>query len=546
MNDRIDLRRRAEDRLSSEPKTTPEELGELQRLVHELRVHRIELELQNEELLQARSALRKSQAQCRAVAETSLDGFLMMDETGRILATNDAYVHRSGYSRRELLNLNFAALDARESREEYRRHLEYIRRQGSAVFETSHLTKGGERWPAEVTAAYRADAGGCFFAFVRDITARKQAEQALLESRARLASVINTAGDAIISVDESQCIRLFNRAAEHMFGMVAAEAIGMPLARLVPDRYRAAHRQHLKDLRQTHEPVRLVGGAGTAYGLRANGEEFPIEAFASKTRLGDGALCTVIIHDVTNRMRTEATLRELRAEMEQLLTRHVASQTAMAIAHELNQPLNAMVSFGEAALRLMRLGNPKPDKLLRAVEGGAEQAQRAGQVMRELVDYLQSGESEFGPMDLNAAVKRALSVVEAEGQEGVEIAAELDPGLRHVRGNRLQIEKVVVNLARNGIQAMARANAPIRLITISARTKGKENMAQVIIRDSGPGVEPSMLGRIFDAFYTTHPKGLGLGLAISRSIIESHGGTLWIERNDGPGATFCFTLPHAP
>jgi two-component system sensor kinase FixL len=361
-------------------------------------------------------ALVRAEAQYRAVIETAADGFWMLDEQGRILAVNDAYARRSGYSREELLRMRIPDLDTLESPEVMRIHIDKVRREGSDLFETRHRTKEGEIWPVEVNAAYWAAAGGRFFAFLRDLGERK---------------------------------------------------------------------------------------------------------------------------------RTETEMQDLRDEMERLTRFQVASQTAAAIAHELNQPLNAVTSYAEAALRLLNSGNPQPGKLRHAVENSAQQAQRAGNVVRELLTFLNQGEVQTEPVDLNEVVSRTLAQIQANAPRAFHCQVKLEPELAQVNANRVQVEKVLANLIQNGIEAMQEAGIKPQRINITVRTHAEGEMAQVTVRDSGPGIDAHTLHRIFDPFFSTKPKGLGMGLAISRAMIEAQGGQLWFEPRPETGAIFHFTLPCA-
>lgn len=364
----------------------------------------------------AEAALAKSEAQYRAIVETAADGFWMLDEEGRLLTVNEAYVRRSGYSRAELLGMRISDLEADESPAQVRAHIEKVRRNGSDLFETRHITKSGEVWPAEVNASFWPEAGGRFFGFLRDLGERK---------------------------------------------------------------------------------------------------------------------------------RAEAALQTWNDEMERLMRFHVARQTIAAIAHELNQPLVAISSYTEAALRLLRAGNPQPDRLLHALEQSAAQAQRAGGVARELLTYLSQEEAGTEPVDLNALVCKVMGAIELDHHGEFSIRLDLDPALPTVGAHRLQIEKVLANLVENGIEAMREAAAGKGRIVIAVRTHADGDMAEVAVCDSGPGIDAAILHRIFDPFFTTRKRGLGMGLPISRAIVESHGGRLWVEPNPGGGACFRFLLPFA-
>lgn len=245
---------------------------------------------------------------------------------------------------------------------------------------------------------------------------------------------------------------------------------------------------------------------------------------------------------ISTRRRHEAELNALRGDMEELLKQQVASQTAAAIAHELNQPLSAVASYTDAALRLLQAGNPAPEKLQRALEGGAAQTQRAGQVVRELLQFFQGREATIEPIDLREAIDRALAVVSSNGMDGVDLTVRLAPELRRVQANRLQIEKVLVNLVCNGVDAMRVAGVNPASIAIHVRPAAESNLAQVTVQDHGPGLSEEAVRRVFQPFYTTKPRGIGMGLSISRSLVEANGGRLWAEASSA-GGIFHFTLP---
>ncbi len=281
--------------------------------------------------------------------------------------------------------------------------------------------------------------------------------------------------------------------------------------------------------------------------MRKDGTTYWVRLTVSLQRRSDGTpdYTIAVIEYIDERKRTEQALRRLRGEMEQLLTVHIAAETAAAIAHELNQPLNALASYCEAAWRMLQSGNPKPERLMHALRERTAQAQRAGRVVRELLEFLHRREVTTETVDLNAVVREALSIVEANGFGGFQAVVNLEPDLKPVQANRLQVEKVLVNLLRNSVEAMRGAGFATQAITISISTAAEQQMALVTVRDSGPGMDDAVARRVFDPFFTTKPQGIGMGLAISRALVEANGGRLWLEEPAAGGATFHFTLPFA-
>ncbi len=253
------------------------------------------------------------------------------------------------------------------------------------------------------------------------------------------------------------------------------------------------------------------------------------------------------LRDISAQALLTMEVRERRSEMEQLIKRQVAAQTAAAIAHELNQPLASISVYSEAALRMLRddTKSTDPKKLRRALEGAVEQAQRAGRTLHELLDFLHKGETVSELVDLNEVVHEALAIATENGYGGFRQLLELEREMPPVRANRLQLQKILVNLLRNSVDAMRGAGVPAETLSIRVQALAGQDMAQVTIQDNGPGLGAETALRIFEPFFTTKPDGVGLGLAISRALVEAHGGQLWIEPENGPGATFHFTWPFA-
>lgn len=252
-----------------------------------------------------------------------------------------------------------------------------------------------------------------------------------------------------------------------------------------------------------------------------------------------------IVRDVTEQKLLERKLQEQRAETETLFTQQIAANTASAIAHELNQPLGAISAYSEVALHALQNETIDTIKLKRALEGCVEQAHRAGQSLHELLAFLQKGELVTEQLSLNEVVKEALDIARSNGYGGFHPVLQLQENIPVVLANRIQVQKVLVNLLTNSVEAMRGVGIPPAAITITVRTNTEMNMAHVTVQDSGPGLDPEMALHIFEPFFTTKSKGIGMGLSISRALIEANGGQLWIEPSSQSGAAFHFTLPFA-
>lgn len=252
-----------------------------------------------------------------------------------------------------------------------------------------------------------------------------------------------------------------------------------------------------------------------------------------------------VARDITEQKNLEKKLQDHRTESETLFTQQVAAQTVSAIAHELNQPLAAISAYSEVALHELHSDHIDADNLKHALEGCVAQAQRAGTSLHELLALLQKGQLDTESMDFNHIVKEALNITKSYGYSGFNPILQLEQNMPAIVGNRIQIVKVLVNLLRNAMEAMRAAGTSLPTITIIVKTNKDKNMAHATVQDSGPGIDNETAQRIFEPFFTTKSSGIGMGLAISRALIEANGGQLWLELSAKPKTAFHFTLPFA-
>ncbi|HEX8988586.1 MAG TPA: PAS domain S-box protein [Rhodocyclaceae bacterium] len=488
------------------------------------------------------SDLALSEAIYRAAVDTCRDGFWMVDVEGRLLAVNEAYTRLSGYTREELLGKSVAELEDADSGDDVLLHLEQVRARGTDFFTTWHRAKDGRRWPVEVISAYWPLANAHYFVFLRDISERKRASDALRESEDRFRSTFEQAAVGMAHVaPDGRWLRVNEKLCD-ILGYTEAELRTMRTEDI-------AHPDDVQDT-QDHIAQVLAGEVlSCSFDKRYIRKDGRVVWTNVTTALAYDQKATYfisVIQDVTESKAVHVELSKLRRRVDDMTKFDVAGHTVAALAHELNQPLNAVSSYAEAALRLLKAGNPQPEKLLHALEKSAQQAQRAGKVVHNLLAILKHGEVQRERVDLNDLARKVVKAGKANAHDQVRFNVQLAAGLPAVHANRLQIQKVLTNLIDNGIEAMHYAGSPAAAVTVTVRTNAEADMAQVTVVDTGPGIDPDMLHRVFDTFFSTKPNGLGVGLAISRTIIEAHGGTLWAESEPGAGASFHFTLPFAP
>lgn len=258
---------------------------------------------------------------------------------------------------------------------------------------------------------------------------------------------------------------------------------------------------------------------------------------------GKPVAVATISHDISQRRRAEAELLRARDELA-----HVARVTAMgeltaSITHEVNQPLAALVTNANACLHWLALDPPNREEARAASRRIIDDANRASEVLTRIRSFLTRGKHEYASVELDEAIGDVVALVQGQARaKSVTLIAAPPPGLPPVMGDRIQLQQVMLNLAINAIEAMGAVSGRERILEIGAQLRPTRHV-RVYVSDTGPGIDAEERQRVFDPFYTTKPHGMGMGLAISRSIVESHGGELWVERNSEYGSTFQFTLP---
>jgi len=365
---------------------------------------------------------------------------------------------------------------------------------------------------------------------------------------ALLRSVIDTAPDAIVTIDERGRIESFSPAAERMFGYRAAEVVGRNVSMLMPEPYRSQHDDYIGRYLETGEK-RIIGIGRSVIAQHKSGATFPIELAVGEVRTAEDHVFTGFIRDISDRVAAQARANKLQDELNHVGRLTAMGEIASMIVHELNQPLTAIANFGEAAKRLVARGGEEAGRAAGFMEKSVAQAHRASEMIRRLRSFVSRGPGELEPIAVNEVVRDAarLALIGAADQD-IRTRFELAEGLPEVSADRIQVQQVVVNLIRNGIEAMLEAGAPAggpaseRRLGIGSAPAG-DGGVEVWVADTGPGVAPEVAGELFTPFATTKKGGMGIGLSVSKSIVEAHGGRIRVEPNAPRGSRFVFTLP---
>jgi two-component system sensor kinase FixL len=491
-----------------------------------------------------RKAGEEANSRLAAIVASSDDAIVGKTLKGIVTDWNRGAETIFGYEAAEIIGKSISMLLPPGQEAETSAILDRIRR-GERVenFETRRRRKNGEIIDVSVTVSPVWDGSGRLLGaskVAREITATRRSQTALAEREAHLQSVLDTVPDAMVVIDTLGIMQSFSATAERLFGYTAEEAVGQNVSILMPSPYRPQHDGYLTRYLTTGER-RIIGIGRLVVGQRKDGSTFPMELSVGEMRSGERRFFTGFVRDLTERQQTQQRLHDLQAELIHMSRFTALGEMASMLAHELNQPLTAVANYLNGGRRLLDGGNSENLPMVReAIERASEQALRAGQIIRRLREFVSRGESERRVENLAKLIEEASALALVGAKEtGVRVSFQFDPNVAFVLADKIQVQQVLHNLMRNAIEAMQEMTR--RELTVHTRQLDNETV-QVDVSDTGPGIAPEIAEQLFQPFITTKRQGMGVGLSISRTIIEAHGGRLWTEPNPGGGAIFRLTL----
>jgi two-component system, LuxR family, sensor kinase FixL len=359
--------------------------------------------------------------------------------------------------------------------------------------------------------------------------------------QAQLQSILDTVPEAMIVIDERGIMRSFSAAAERLFGWTAEQAIGKNVSILMPQPYRREHDGYLDRYRATGER-RIIGIGRIVVGERKDGSTFPMELAVGEAKVGPERYFTGFVRDLTERRTQERRMQDLQSELVHVSRLTAMGEMASSLAHELNQPLSAITSYLRGAATLLKADSIDRDRVRDALDRGADQALRAGDIIKRLREFVAKGETQQTLENPGILLEEAaaLALVGAR-EQGVRVSLRCDRELPDILADKVQIQQVAHNLIRNAVEAMETTSR--RDLTIEVAQRG--DVALFSVADTGTGISPEIAQHLFQPFVTSKVNGMGVGLSICRTIIEAHGGRITAGPNEGGGTVFEFTIPLA-
>ena len=500
--------------------------------------------------LDSRRATQRAVAkQANRLLDLMLEGasgyaIITVDEAGYVASWNRGATSTLGWSAEQATGRHYSIfLTVPEAHSVAMNKLEQARKTGRFVGEAWQKRADGSEFVAHQTIIPIIGDNGKsmnFAKIVHDVTERKAEENALRRREEHLKSILDTVPDAMVVIDEQGIILSFSAAAEQLFGHTEAAVVGENVSLLMPLPDRERHDGYLHRYLETGIP-RIIGIGRIVDGLRADGSTFPMQLSVGEARTPEQRLFTGFIQDLSERRAFQSQLAELQSELIHVSRLSAMGTMASTLAHELNQPLTAVASYSEAAVALLEDTETRDDEtLIEIVSDMGRQSLRAGDIVRRLREFVSKGDVSKSLQELPKVIEEASALALVGIQEkGVTTHFDLEPGATPVLIDKVQIQQVLINLMRNAIEAMEQA--PVKQLEVKTARIDADTI-QVSVGDTGPGIAPAVRDRLFHAFNSSKDAGMGLGLSISRTIVEAHGGRIWAGDREGGGTEFHFTM----
>jgi PAS domain S-box-containing protein len=507
-----------------------------------------ELETVAKESKREEEPVSENESRFEILAEAATDGIISIDDQSTIRYANPAAGRLFGYEPDEMLGNTLTSLMPERLRQIHltsvRRYLSTGQRHvGWRAVELIGLHKSGREFPIEVSFGEAIHNGRHFFTgIVRDVTDRKRSEEALRASEQRLQAIVDNTTAVIFIKDLELRYVLVNREYERLFDVRRDQIRGKTDFDI--------HAQDVAETLRANDREVIEGGGPTQFEeivpSAGSTRHYVVVKFLLRDHANEPYAVCGIATDITALKQAQEDLGTTQAELAHITRVMTMGEITSSIAHEINQPLGAIVNYGNACLKLLKAGSFDLTEITAALSAIVKDANRASAIIARIRALSKKTPPEMAALQVRDVVTDTLALVQREATERRIVLKTVFPGdLSPVLGDRIQLQQVLLNLVMNSIEAMNKVPEDQRQLSIEAQSHVSEGKSFVLITvtDSGIGLTAEDLPKLFQTFYTTKADGMGMGLAISRSIVEAHGGRLWATPNADLGATFQFTLP---
>jgi PAS domain S-box-containing protein len=499
-----------------------------------------------EELRSAGDLLVDRERRLLTIIDGSPNLIFLKDPDGRFLLVNTECERFTGISRDQIIGRTDDELPKlRQSAASRTNDGEVPRPSEVMAFEQLATTDKGPRW-SFVQKFPIVDRDGQIYATVHiatDVTDRKKAEEQLRLAQDRARLILDSSLDAVITIDASDVITGWSKSAEDIFGWSCQEAVGRRIVNtIIPMQHREAHLRGFEHFLTTGEGPILNRRIEIA-ALHKAGHELPVELTVTAIRLESTWHFTAFVRDLTDKKRVEDALREARDEVTRVTRLTAMAQLSASIAHEINQPLTAIAANSDTCLYWLTRKEPNLAKARAAAQRLAKDARRASEIIARIKALMNKTPVERALLDINEVVRDVLKLTQGElRKHRIATLVDLHESVSLINGDRVELQQVILNVVLNGIESMTLVGDRQRTLSIRSRLLDNR-MVEVSFHDTGVGLDPTVIDRLFDAFFTTKRNGTGMGLAICRSIIEAHDGHISAAPGAPFGAVFEFTVP---
>jgi PAS domain S-box-containing protein len=488
--------------------------------------------------------VRASEARFRSLVDHATDGFFLFDQRQAILDVNRQACESLGYSREEMIGMHPRDFDAGLDEASIARIGERVRAGETVTFESLHRRKDGTVLPVEIRARqFQQGAHRFRLSLVRDITERKRADEALRRSESYLTEAQRLSHTGTI---------VFSATGPVYWSEESYRIWGLDPLQGLPDLDTVLQRMHPDDRDMVSKEVFEALHQGRKYEIEfrivlPEGTIKHLESIGHPLLSAGGELEMVVTHiDVTERKRAQREhdrLRELESELARVNRLSIMGELTASLTHEILHPIGAVRNNARAAMRFLDMSPPNMAEVREALGSMVRDADRSRNIVDRIRDHINKAPPRNELFDLNEAIDEVIVMVrDAIDRHRISVRTCLTQGKISIRGDRVQLQQVVLNLILNSVEAMSSVEEGARKLLIKVRQSATSDVL-VAVQDSGPGIDPKDRERVFAPFYTTKTTGIGMGLSICRSIIAAHGGRLWAEANQPRGAILQFTLP---